>query len=67
MEHIGRELRRLYPPLDAPPGLHDLFTEERRRAAAMHRKDRQVQKREGEGDWLHSAGDEILNRISTRL
>jgi hypothetical protein len=50
MEHIGRELRRLYPPLDAPPGLHDLFTKERRRAAAMHRKDRQVQKREGEGD-----------------
>jgi hypothetical protein len=37
MEHIGRELRKLYPPPDAPSGLHALFTKERRRASAMHR------------------------------
>jgi hypothetical protein len=37
MEQIGRELRKLYPPTDAPPGLHTLFTEQRRRAKAMRR------------------------------
>ena len=42
MEHIGRELRKLYPPADAPPGLHALFTEERRRARETHRKDQRV-------------------------
>jgi hypothetical protein len=42
MEHIGRELRKLYPPADAPPGLHALFTEERRRARAMRRKDQHI-------------------------
>jgi hypothetical protein len=42
VEHIGRELRKLYPPVDVPPGLHALFTEERRRARTMHR-DRQQQ------------------------
>jgi hypothetical protein len=29
MEQIGRELRKLYPSTDAPPGLHALFTEQR--------------------------------------
>jgi hypothetical protein len=42
MEHIGRELRKLYPPTDAPPGLHALFTKERRRARAMRRKDQRI-------------------------
>jgi hypothetical protein len=42
MEHIGRELRKLYPPADMPPGLHALFTEERRRAREMRRKDQRV-------------------------
>ena len=42
MEHVGRELRKLYPPADAPPGLHALFTEERRRARAMRRKDQRI-------------------------
>jgi len=37
VEHIGRELRKLYPPADTPPGLHALFIEERRRARAMRR------------------------------
>jgi hypothetical protein len=32
VEHIGRELRKIYPPVDVPPGLHALFTEEHRRA-----------------------------------
>jgi hypothetical protein len=32
-EHIGRELRKLYPPGGTPPGLQALFTEERRRAS----------------------------------
>jgi hypothetical protein len=41
VEHIGRELRKLYPPTDAPPGLHALFTEERRRARAMRRNQEQ--------------------------
>ena len=51
MEHIGRELRKLYPPADTPPGLHALFTrerrrsQERRRAKAMHRN-RQKSRRE---------------------
>ena len=36
VEHIGRELRKLYPPVDVPPGLHALFTKERRRARATH-------------------------------
>jgi hypothetical protein len=35
VEHIGRELRKFYPPVDVPPGLHTLFIEERRKAAAM--------------------------------
>ncbi len=39
LEHLGRELRKLYPPADTPPGLHALFTQERRRASAMHRDD----------------------------
>jgi len=46
LEHIGRELRKLYPPADTPPGLHALFTEERRRANAMH----QAEKRERDGN-----------------
>jgi hypothetical protein len=33
MEHMGRELRKLYPPADTPPGWHDLFKEEHRRAS----------------------------------
>ena len=32
MEHMGRELRKLYPPADTPPGWHALFREQRRRA-----------------------------------
>jgi hypothetical protein len=39
VEHIGRELRKLYPPGDTPPGLHALFTKERRRTSAMHQSD----------------------------
>jgi hypothetical protein len=35
VEHIGRELRKIYPPVDVPPGLHALFTEEHRRASDM--------------------------------
>jgi len=35
MEHMGRELRKLYPPADTPPGWHDLFKEEHRRTAVM--------------------------------
>ena len=42
MEHIGRELRKLYPSADTPPGLHALFTNERRRAKARGRKDKRV-------------------------
>jgi len=42
IEHIGRELRKLYPPADTPPGLHALFTSERRRASARGRKDKRV-------------------------
>jgi hypothetical protein len=34
MEQIGRELRKVYPPADTPPGLHHLFTDERRRSSA---------------------------------
>jgi len=41
MEHIGRELRKLYPPADTPPGLRALFIEERRRARAMRRNQEQ--------------------------
>jgi hypothetical protein len=26
-EHIGRELRKLYPPADTPPDLHALFAD----------------------------------------
>ena len=37
VEHIGRELRKLYPPVDVPPGLHALFTRERRRVRATKR------------------------------
>jgi hypothetical protein len=36
MEHIGRELRKLYPPSDTPSGLHALFTKERERANDRH-------------------------------
>jgi hypothetical protein len=39
VEHIGRELRKLYPPADTPPGLHALFTDERRRASAKSQND----------------------------
>lgn len=39
IEHIGRELRKLYPPADTPLGFRALFTEERRRAGAMHQND----------------------------
>ena len=48
--HIGRELRKLYPPLDAPPGLHALFTRERRRAGANAPKRSGVPRREHHGD-----------------
>jgi hypothetical protein len=41
LEHIGRELRKLYPPADVPPGLRALFTEERRRPSAKQGNDRQ--------------------------
>ena len=41
MEQIGRELRKFYPSVEVPPGLHALFTEERRRARAMHRNHQQ--------------------------
>jgi hypothetical protein len=34
VEQIGRELRKIYPPVDVPPGLHALFTESHRRASA---------------------------------
>jgi len=37
MEHIGQELRKLYPPAGAPSGWHALFRDQRRRAGAMHR------------------------------
>ena len=37
IEQIGRELRKLYPPTDTPPGWRALFREQRRRARAMHR------------------------------
>jgi hypothetical protein len=50
MEHIGRELRKLYPPSDKPSDLHALFTKERERARATRRTDRQAHKREGDGD-----------------
>jgi hypothetical protein len=50
MEHIGRELRKLYPPADTPPGLRALFTEKRRRATVMRRNDQEAQKREDDGD-----------------
>jgi hypothetical protein len=33
MEHIGRELRKLYPPSDTPSGLRALFSKERERAS----------------------------------
>jgi hypothetical protein len=39
VEHIGRELRKIYPPVDVPPGLRALFTEEHRRASAADRND----------------------------
>ena len=39
MEHIGRELRKLYPPADTPPGLRALFAEELRRANAINQND----------------------------
>jgi hypothetical protein len=39
VEQIGRELRKLYPPVDVPPGLHALFTEEQRRASAINQND----------------------------
>jgi hypothetical protein len=38
LEHIGRQLRKLYPPADTPPGLPALFTRERRRETAMRRR-----------------------------
>jgi len=50
VEHIGRELRKLYPPLDVPPGLHTLFTRERRRAGANAPKRSGVPRREHHGD-----------------
>jgi len=31
MDHIGRELRKLYLPAGTPPGFHDLFAEEEER------------------------------------
>jgi hypothetical protein len=46
MEHVGRELRKLYPPADTPPGLRALFTEKRRRASAMRRNDQQAHKQD---------------------
>jgi hypothetical protein len=48
MEHIGRELRKLYPPPDTPPGLRALFTEERRRASAMRGNVQQAHEDEGD-------------------
>jgi hypothetical protein len=39
VEHIGRELRKLYPPADTPPDLHALFADERRRASAINQND----------------------------
>ena len=39
MEHIGQELRKLYPPADAPSGWHALFADERRRASAINQND----------------------------
>jgi hypothetical protein len=36
VEHIGRELRKLYPPVDVPSGLHALFTEEHRQEGEVH-------------------------------
>jgi hypothetical protein len=35
VEQIGRELRKIYPPVDVPPGLHALFTEEHRRGSDL--------------------------------
>jgi hypothetical protein len=48
MEHIGRELRKLYPPVDVPPGLHALFTEEHRRTSAADRNDQGDDSKEGQ-------------------
>jgi hypothetical protein len=39
VEHIGRELRKLYPPADTPPGLRALFTAGRRRSSVINRND----------------------------
>jgi hypothetical protein len=48
MEHIGRELRKLYPPADTPPGLHALFTEEHRGAGAI--QNHQQESNDGKDD-----------------
>jgi hypothetical protein len=39
VEHIGRELQKIYPPVDVPAGLRALFTEEHRRASVADRND----------------------------
>jgi hypothetical protein len=53
VEYFGRELRKLYPPVDVPPALHALFTRERRRTRAnapklpQHRRFERGGKRRG--------------------
>jgi hypothetical protein len=48
VEHIGRELRKLYPPVDVPPGLHALLTRERRRARANAPRRSRAHRRDGD-------------------
>jgi hypothetical protein len=50
VEYFGRELRKLYPPVDVPPGLHALFTRERRRTRANAPKRSRVPSRRHHGD-----------------
>jgi hypothetical protein len=60
MEHMGRELGKLYPPADAPPGWHDLFKEEHRRGGANAPKRSMAHKREGDGRLI------VRTRIKSR-
>jgi len=48
MEHMGRELRKLYPPADTPPGWHDLFKEEHRRTAVMQQNHQEADESKGD-------------------
>jgi hypothetical protein len=45
MEHIGRELQKLYPPADMPSGWHALFREQRTRQRAQGRRQFKIKSR----------------------